>query len=134
MADIALAAKVVKALGGLDVGQAAIVCDGLVLAVEAAEGTDAMIARIAELPENLRGVPGKPKGVLYKGRKPTQDGKTDLPVIGPETVRRAAAVSLGGIAVEAGAALIVRREKVVEDAERASLFVFGFHPAATSPS
>src|SRR6185437_13315994 len=73
-ADIALATRVVHALGALDVGQAAIVCDGLVLAVEAAEGTDATIARVAHLPENIRGTETKRRGVLVKARKATQDG------------------------------------------------------------
>ena len=68
-----------EALGTFDIGQAAVVCDGLVLAVEAAEGTDAMIARVGTLPENIRGTPRKRRGVLIKARKPTQDGKTDLP-------------------------------------------------------
>jgi UDP-2,3-diacylglucosamine hydrolase len=125
-ADIALAAKVVRRLGALDIGQAAAVCEGLVLAVEAAEGTDAMIARIATLADNLRGSLGKPKGVLVKAPKPTQDRKTDMPVIGVETVRKAAAVGLGGIAVEAGGALIVNRRGVIEAADAAGMFVFGF--------
>jgi UDP-2,3-diacylglucosamine hydrolase len=131
-ADIALAAKVVRALGALDIGQAAAVCDGLVLAVEAAEGTDAMIARIGQLSENVRGVPGKPRGILLKALKPTQDGKTDLPVIGVETVKRAAAAGLAGIAVEAGKSLIINRRGVVEAADRAGLFVAGVVPGAQS--
>ena len=57
---------IVRALGALDVGQAAVVCEGLALAVEAAEGTDAMIARIASLRESLRGTPEKKRGVLVK--------------------------------------------------------------------
>ena len=124
--DIALAAKTVRRLGELDIGQAAAVCEGLVLAVEAAEGTDAMIARIGTLADNLRGTPGKPKGVLVKAPKPTQDRKTDLPVIGVETVRKAAAVGLRGIAVEAQGALIVNRRGVIAAADAAGLFVFGF--------
>ena len=106
-ADIARAFAIVRALGALDVGQAAAVCEGLALAVEAAEGTDAMIARIGQLRENLRGTPQKRRGVLVKALKPTQDAKTDMPVIGVETVRRAAEVGLAGIAVEAGKSLIV---------------------------
>jgi len=128
--DIALAAKTVRRLGELDIGQAAAVCEGLVLAVEAAEGTDAMIARIGTLADNLRGTPGKPKGVLVKAPKPTQDRKTDLPVIGVETVRKAAAVGLRGIAVEAQGALIVNRRGVIAAADAAGLFVFGFERTA----
>ncbi|HTT84406.1 MAG TPA: UDP-2,3-diacylglucosamine diphosphatase LpxI, partial [Rhizomicrobium sp.] len=87
--DIALGVKVVRALGALDVGQSAVVCAGLVLAIEAAEGTDAMILRVPRLQRNIRGHEGRPRGVLVKALKPTQDGKTDLPVIGVTTVENA---------------------------------------------
>jgi len=124
-ADIAQAMKVVEAMGTLDVGQAAVVCAGLTLAVEAAEGTDATIARVSSLPEHFRGTKGKPRGVLVKAPKPIQDGKTDLPVIGVETVRNASAVFLAGIAVAAGGALIVDRTAVVAEADRLGLFLAG---------
>jgi UDP-2,3-diacylglucosamine hydrolase len=124
-ADIRRAFAIVRALGVHDVGQAAIVCEGLALAVEAAEGTDAMIARIAHLPEHFRGSEKKRRGVLVKAMKPTQDGKTDLPVIGVVTVQNAAAVGLAGIAVEAGAALILRKREVAAEADRLGLFVAG---------
>jgi hypothetical protein len=124
--DVALGIKVVRAFGALDVGQAAVVCDGLVLAVEAAEGTDAMIVRAGGLPENIRGTAENRRGVLVKALKPTQDGKTDLPVIGLETVKGAANAGLSGIAVEAGRSLIVERHAVIEAANRAGLFLFGF--------
>jgi DUF1009 family protein len=126
--DIAKAFAIVRALGAHDVGQAAAVCEGLTLAVEAAEGTDAMIARIATLPEHFRGTPKKHRGVLVKAVKPVQDGKTDLPVIGPDTVKNAAAVGLAGIAVEAGRALILNREELVREADRLGLFVTGVTP------
>lgn len=125
LSDIALAFRVARAMGEFDVGQAAIVCAGLTLAVEAAEGTDATIARIAHLPEHFRGSKGKPRGVLVKAPKPIQDGKTDLPVVGVDTVRNAHAVALAGIAVEAGAALIVDRDAVVAEADRLGLFLTG---------
>ncbi len=123
--DIELGFKVVHALGALDVGQAAIVCNGLTLSVEAAEGTDALMARVANLPEHIRGTAKKPRGVLVKAPKPIQDRKTDLPVIGVQTVANAAAVGLAGIAIEAGGALIVDRKAVAEAADRAGLFVVG---------
>lgn len=123
--DVALAFKVARAMGEFDVGQAAIVCAGLTLAVEAAEGTDATIARVAALPEHFRGTRSKPRGVLVKAPKPIQDRKTDLPVVGVETVRNAHAVSLAGIAVEAGGALIVDREAVVAEADKLGLFLMG---------
>lgn len=124
--DIAVAVAVVRAMGALDIGQACAVCEGLVLAVEAAEGTDRMIARIGELPAAIRGVPGKPKGVLVKAPKPQQDGRTDLPVIGCETVRNTAAAGLAGIAVEAGSAIIMDRAAVAAAADAAGIFVHGF--------
>jgi len=127
-ADIARAFAIIRALGALDVGQAAAVCEGLALAVEAAEGTDAMIARIGQLKDNLRGTPQKKRGVLVKALKPTQDAKTDMPVVGVETVRRAAEVGLAGIAVESGKSLIVGKDAVVAEADRLGLFVVGVMP------
>ena len=126
--DIARAFALVRALGALDVGQAAAVCEGLALAVEAAEGTDAMIARITQLRDNLRGTPEKKRGVLVKALKPTQDAKTDMPVIGVETVRRANEAGLAGIALEAGKSLIVDKRAVAEEADRLGLFVVGLVP------
>jgi hypothetical protein len=100
--------------------------------VEAAEGTDAMLARVASLPENIRGTPSRRRGVLVKARKPTQDGKTDLPVIGVATVHNAAAAGLAGIAVEAGGALIVNRKAVIDAADAAGIFVIGFVPSTAA--
>lgn len=125
-ADIAAAIRIVRELGALDIGQAAIVCEGLPLAVEAAEGTDAMIKRILTLPENIRGTAAKRRGVLVKAPKPIQDRKTDLPVIGVQTIANVAASGLSGIALEAGGALIVNRKAVIEAADAAGLFVTGF--------
>src|SRR5262249_42217774 len=102
------------------------------LAVEAAEGTDAMIARIASLPEAIRGTIAKRRGVLVKALKPQQDGKTDLPVIGVETVRTAAAAGLAGIAIEAGRTLIVNKHAVADAADAAGLFVTAFTPSDAS--
>jgi DUF1009 family protein len=127
-ADIRQAFKVVHTLGALDVGQAAVVCEGLTLSVEAAEGTDAMLARIGTLRESLRGTPARKRGVLVKALKPTQDAKTDMPVVGVQTVRNAAAVFLAGIAVEAGAALILDKAAVAAEADRLGLFVTGLKP------
>lgn len=115
--DIERAVEVLKALGDADVGQAAVVQDGLVLGVEAIEGTDAMIERCGAL---RREGPG---GVLVKIRKPGQEDRVDLPTIGPDTVRRAAAAGLRGIAIEAGGGLIIDREALVREADDAGLFV-----------
>jgi DUF1009 family protein len=127
-ADIERAFAIVHALGTLDVGQAAVVCEGLALAVEAAEGTDAMLGRIAGLRESLRGTAARPRGVLVKALKPTQDAKTDMPVVGVQTVRNAAAAHLAGIALEAGASLILDKAAVAAEADRLGLFVIGVKP------
>ena len=124
-ADILRGLTVASRLGAADVGQAVIVQQGLVLAVEAAEGTDAMIDRAAALRREGVG------GVLVKISKPGQDRRIDLPTIGPETVRRAAQAGLRGIAVEAGATLVIDRAEVAAAADAARLFVIGV--AAPAP-
>jgi hypothetical protein len=124
--DITLGAAIIRAAGAFDIGQAVAVCEGLVLAVEAAEGTDAMISRIRDLAPNLRGRPDMRRGVLVKAPKPKQERRVDLPVIGPGTVALAAEVGLAGIALEAGAALIMRRKACMADADRLGLFLYGF--------
>jgi UDP-2,3-diacylglucosamine hydrolase len=126
LADMARARALVAALGPFDVGQGAIVCEGLVLAVEAAEGTDAMLARCAALPEALRGTPAARRGVLVKQPKPGQERKIDLPTIGLPTVEGAAAAGLAGIAIEAGGALVLDRAALVARADACGLFVHGF--------
>ena len=127
-ADIVAAFKIVHALGALDVGQGAVVCDGLALAVEAAEGTDAMLSRIPSLRESLRGTAAKPRGVLAKALKPLQDAKTDMPVVGVATVRNAHAAHLAGIALEAGKSLILDKAAVAAEADKLGLFVVGMKP------
>ncbi len=117
--DIMRGFDVASRLGELDIGQAVIVQQGLVLAVEAVEGTDALIARSAAL---RRDGPG---GVLVKTAKPGQERRADLPTIGPRTVAAAAAAGLSGIAVEADATLVVDRAAVVETADAAGMFVVG---------
>ena len=130
LSDIDQAREVIRRMGELDIGQATAVCEGLVLAVEAAEGTDAMLERLVDLPKNLRGTPDKRRGVLVKAPKPRQERRVDLPVIGTRTIDLAAAAGLAGVAVEAGAALLMRKAKIVETADRLGLFVMGFGPAS----
>lgn len=127
-ADIAKAAALVADLGRWDIGQGAVVCEGLVLAVEAQEGTDAMLARVAQLPAPVRGDAKARRGVLVKRPKPQQERRVDLPVIGVETIHRAAAAGLAGVAVEAGGALLSDRAGLIAAADAAGLFVHGFHP------
>ncbi|MCB2101781.1 MAG: UDP-2,3-diacylglucosamine diphosphatase LpxI [Rhodobacterales bacterium] len=121
-ADMTRAAAVARALGRLDVGQGAVVQQGLVLAVEALEGTDAMLERCAGL---RRDGPG---GVLVKVRKPQQDQRADLPTVGVATVNAAAAAGLRGIGVEAGGALIVDPDDTIAAADAAGLFLVGLDP------
>ncbi len=119
LVDVARAVEVVRALGQLDVGQGCVVQQGSVLAVEAMEGTDAMLARSAGL-----ALPG-PGGVLVKLVKPGQDRRADLPTIGPTTLRAAAAAGLRGVAFEAGGTLLTDRAACVAEADAAGLFLVG---------
>jgi DUF1009 family protein len=123
MADVARGVAVARVLGSVDVGQGCVVQQGLVLAVEAIEGTDAMIARCAGLRRNGAG------GVLVKLIKPGQDKRADLPTIGPQTVRNAAAAGIRGLAFEAGATILAEREACVAAADAAGLFLLGLDPA-----
>jgi hypothetical protein len=124
-ADIAKAIETARAMGALDIGQGAVVCDGLVLAVEAQEGTDTMLRRVAELPADLRGAPGRRRGVIAKVAKPIQEERVDLPTIGLATVEGAASAGLAGIVGVAGKMLVLDRDAVVDAADAAGLFVVG---------
>jgi DUF1009 family protein len=121
-ADIRRGIAIARAIGGLDIGQAVVVQQGLVLGVEAIEGTDALLKRCAELRRDGEG------GVLVKLEKPGQERRIDRPTIGPRTVRLAADAGLQGIAVEAGATLLLDRDEVVRAADAAGLFVIGVRP------
>jgi UDP-2,3-diacylglucosamine hydrolase len=122
MADIRRGIAVARALGAIDVGQGCVVQQGMVLAVEAAEGTDAMLARCASLARPGRG------GVLVKLVKPGQDRRADLPTIGPETLRGAADAGLRGVAFEAGGTILAERDAAVAAADATGLFLLGLGP------
>ncbi len=126
MADIARAVAVARALGAVDVGQGCVVQQGIVLAVEAAEGTDAMLVRCAPLAR-----PG-PGGVLVKLVKPGQDRRADLPTIGPGTIAAASAAGLRGVAFEAGGTILAERQASVAAADAAGLFLLGLRPVDLS--
>lgn len=126
--DMAKGALVAAATGAFDIGQGVVVCDGIVLAIEAQEGTDAMLRRVGELPEAVRGAAQARRGVLVKRPKPIQERRIDLPTIGVATIHAASLAGLAGIAVEAGGALAVRRGDIVAVADEAGLFVYGFTP------
>jgi DUF1009 family protein len=130
-ADAEKALAVAAAIGRLDVGQGAVVCDGLVLAVEAQEGTDAMLQRVGGLPEEIRGVSGARRGVLAKTPKPIQERRMDLPTIGVRTIEGAAAAGLAGVAGEAGGVVVMDRAAVIAAADRLGLFVIGVPPQAS---
>lgn len=123
-ADIARGIEVIRALGRHDVGQATVVRGGQVLAIEAAEGTDAMLARCAAWRRE------RPAGVLVKCPKPAQERRVDLPAIGPGTVAGALAAGLRGIALAAGASLVLEREETLRRADAGGLFIVGVDPGA----
>lgn len=131
-ADIALALDYLRAAGPFDVGQAVVVAGRHVLAVEAAEGTDAMLARVAEMRANGRVRAPAVTGVLVKAPKPGQDRRFDLPSIGPKTVAGAAHAGLAGIAVIAGETIAAEPAELVAQADRAGLFVVGEAVGAVS--
>ncbi|MFI4947734.1 MAG: LpxI family protein [Alphaproteobacteria bacterium] len=118
-ADIAHGVRLARAIGALDIGQAVVVQQGLVLGVEAIEGTDGLLRRCALL---RRDGPG---GVLVKVEKPGQEKRADRPVIGPQTVILAAETGLRGIAAQAGATLVLDRDEVIRLADAAGIFVVG---------
>jgi len=123
--DIRRALEVIAALGPFDVGQAAVVANGNVLAVEAAEGTDHMLGRIAELRRLGRVTSPPGLGVLVKAPKPGQDRRFDLPSIGPRTIEHVARAGLAGLAVAAGSTMIAEPEAVIATADREKVFVVG---------
>ena len=119
MDDIRRGIKVAKALGAVDVGQAAVVQEGMVLAVEAIEGTDMMLSRAATV---------KKKGkapVMVKVLKPGQDMRVDLPAIGLQTVEQLKKYGIKGIAVEAGGILLIERDAVIRMADESGIFIIG---------
>jgi DUF1009 family protein len=122
MADIAHGMRMARAIGALDIGQAVVVQQGLVLGVEAIDGTDALIRRCALL---RRDGPG---AILAKAEKPGQESRADRPTIGPKTVQLAAESGFAGIAAQAGATLVVDRNEVIRLADAAGLFVVGVRP------
>ena len=124
--DAARAASIVAALGAVDVGQGAVVAQGLCLAVEALPGTDAMLDWVAQTAR--RPNPAGAKGVFYKAPKPGQDRRIDLPTLGLDTLHRAHAAGLSGIAFEAGGVILLDRAAMVAQAEQLGLFLWACEP------
>jgi DUF1009 family protein len=123
--DIEAALRAAHAIGVIDAGQAAVAVHGRVVALEAAEGTDAMLDRVGVLKAARRVRWEGRAGVLGKCAKPQQDLRVDMPTIGPGTIAAAVTLGLAGIAVEAGRVMIVDRTEAIRQADAAGLFVVG---------
>ena len=119
--DVALGFEIAGLLGKADVGQTVVVKGGLVLALEAIEGTDAAIRRGGEL--------GGPGAVVVKRCKPGQDVRLDLPAVGLKTIASLSAVKARVLAIEAGRTLLLDGEALFREAERAGISVVGISPA-----
>lgn len=124
-ADIARGREVLRALSPFDIGQAAVVIDGHVVAVEDIEGTDGMLARVARLRAEGRIRARTARGVLVKAPKSGQDLRFDLPTVGPRTVEGAVTAGLAGIAIVAGNTIAVEPQAMIATADAAGLFVTG---------
>ncbi|HSI39784.1 MAG TPA: UDP-2,3-diacylglucosamine diphosphatase LpxI [Xanthobacteraceae bacterium] len=124
-ADADRGAHALRTLGPLDIGQGVVVVNGHIVAVEAAEGTDLMLARVAEL-RRLGRIAAPPRtGVFVKLAKAGQDRRFDLPSLGPRTVQGVADAGLAGLAVEAGGVIVTDLPALVRAADAAGLFVLG---------
>jgi UDP-2,3-diacylglucosamine hydrolase len=130
LADIAKGLALLNAISSFDIGQAAIISNGRILAVEAAEGTDQMLMRVAQLRQCGQIETGSSRGVLVKAAKRGQDLRLDLPSIGPRTIDGAARAKLAGVAVVAGSTLIANSELLRQSADREDLFVIGVRDKA----
>ncbi len=123
LADMEQAAEAARAIGRLDIGQAAVAVDGRVVALEGAEGTDGLLERVAQL--RVAGRIAKSGGVLVKCMKPNQDPRLDLPGIGPRTAIAARHTGLDGVAGDAGRALLAGRAETIAAFEEEGLFLIG---------
>src|SRR6202051_3192354 len=125
VADIARGREVLAALSPFDIGQATIVIDGHVVGVEDIEGTDGLLARVAQLRGEGRIRAKAARGVLVKAPKSGQDLRFDLPTIGPKTIEGAVKAELAGVAVVAGHTIVVEPQAMIEAADAGGLFVVG---------
>jgi len=124
-ADIAHGLELITALAPFDIGQAAVVADNHVLAVEAAEGTDNMLARVAELRAQKRVSTALGVGTLVKAPKQGQDRRIDLPAIGRQTIENAARAGLAGVAIVAGGTIVAQIDQTIAAADKAGIFLMG---------
>lgn len=123
--DIARGFAIARAIGLQDVGQGAVVAQGLCLGVESIQGTDVMLGFVAETGSSFRLDPKGSRGVLCKAPKPGQDWRVDMPAIGVQTLENAAKASLAGVAVQAGGVLILGLEDTIAKADELGLFLVG---------
>ncbi len=121
--DARVAMNAARVIGEHDIGQAAVAVNGLVVAVEAAEGTDAMLERVGQLRAIGRVKWQGRMGVLAKRSKPQQDLRVDMPTIGPRTVAGVAKAGLAGIVIEAGRVMIAERAETLKAAEDNGIFI-----------
>lgn len=118
LADIALGIKAIKAFSHFDVGQSVVLAQKQIIAVEALEGTDAMIKRCRDLPVDY-----KKNAVLVKMKKLGQSTKADLPTIGIETIRNCHLCGVAGIAIQANSTLVLQKEEVIKLADQLGIFI-----------
>ncbi len=134
LGDARVAMEAARAIGERDIGQAAVAVNGLVVAVEAAEGTDAMLERVGDLHARGRVKWSGRAGVLAKCAKPQQDLRIDMPTIGPRTVAGVAKAGLAGIVIEAGRVMIAERAATLKAAEECGTFILAVDGAVQRPS
>jgi DUF1009 family protein len=114
--DLDYGYKIARELGRLDLGQSVAVSDGACVALEAMEGTDAVMERAAAL------VNGRELRIV-KLAKPKQDLRFDVPVIGPATVQLMARLKVSALAIEARKTLMIDREDLIRDADAAGITI-----------
>ncbi|NVO55185.1 UDP-2,3-diacylglucosamine diphosphatase LpxI [Rhodobacteraceae bacterium B1Z28] len=117
LTDANRAAGILRAMGGADIGQACAVSKGQALAIECIFGTAWMLQSLTQRPD-------AGGGVLFKGPKPEQDRRADLPAIGPDTVSGAVAAGLSGIVIEKGGVIVLQRDRVIAECNRLGLFLY----------
>jgi hypothetical protein len=132
--DVTKAMQAAKAIGLIDAGQAAVSINDRLVALEAAEGTDAMLERVSALRDARRIKWTGRAGVLAKRPRPQQDLRVDMPTVGLKTVKAAAEIGLAGIAVETGRVMIVDRDNAIDLADKAGIFIVGVNGKQESDS
>ena len=122
--DVVRAKEIVNLLGAADIGQAAVVVCRLCVAVETISGTNKMLEFAAHTIQQVNPMIEKARGVMYKGPKPKQELRVDMPTIGPDTIESAVRAGLSGIAIAAGKVLIIDQEQTIAEANKQKLFIW----------